>query len=63
MNPVPAFDPHTPANKGGSSASVHPARTRSLLAWPAWLRMLVVAPMLALLWLAVLWALVDTAPR
>lgn len=35
---------------------------RSVLAWPAWLRLLAVAPSLALLWLAVAWALVEVAP-
>jgi hypothetical protein len=27
-----------------------------VLAWPAWLRVLAVLPMVVLLWLAVLWA-------
>ena len=40
-----------------------PAPTMSLalsvLAWPAWLRVLVVLPVLALLWLAVGWASAD----
>lgn len=30
--------------------------TPSVLAWPAWLRVLAVVPALALLWAAVLWA-------
>ena len=34
---------------------------RSLLAWPAWLRVLAVSPVLALLWLAVAWA-AEAAP-
>ncbi|WP_281178591.1 hypothetical protein [Polaromonas jejuensis] len=29
---------------------------RSVLAWPAWLRVLAVVPAVALLWLAVSWA-------
>lgn len=33
-----------------------------MLAWPAWLRVLAVAPALALLWAAVLWAGVEAAP-
>jgi hypothetical protein len=37
-------------------------QTRSVLAWPAWLRLLVVLPALVLLWLAVLWASVEAAP-
>jgi hypothetical protein len=35
---------------------------RSMLAWPAWLRVLAVMPMLALLWLAVLWASAEAVP-
>ena len=34
----------------------------SVLAWPAWLRVLAVLPALALLWGAVLWAGVEAAP-
>jgi hypothetical protein len=34
----------------------------SVLAWPAWLRALAVAPLLALLWLGVVWARVEVAP-
>ena len=33
-----------------------PKPTRSVLAWPAWLRVLAVLPLVLLLWLAVLWA-------
>ncbi|MBV5299538.1 MAG: hypothetical protein JZU64_15790 [Rhodoferax sp.] len=36
--------------------------TSRVLAWPAWLRLLAVAPALLLLWLAVLWASMETAP-
>ena len=39
-----------------------PIFARSVLAWPAWLRVLVVLPALALLWLAVLWATMDVVP-
>ena len=35
---------------------------RSVLAWPAWLRVLAVLPVLVLLWLAVLWATLEAAP-
>ena len=35
---------------------------RSILAWPAWLRVLAVLPLVALLWLAVAWANVEAAP-
>jgi hypothetical protein len=39
-----------------------PILTRSVLAWPAWLRVLAVLPVLALLWLGVDWALVNVVP-
>jgi hypothetical protein len=41
-----------------------PARPRlpSVLAWPAWLRVLAVLPAVALLWLAVVWAQLEAAP-
>ncbi|MDP3706540.1 MAG: hypothetical protein Q8R56_00400 [Polaromonas sp.] len=41
-----------------------PARSRvaSVLAWPAWLRVLTVLPAVALLWLAVAWAQLEVAP-
>ena len=46
------------------TASSHPAKTHgaSVLAWPAWLRMLAVLPAVALLWLAVAWAGLEAAP-
>ena len=34
----------------------------SVLAWPAWLRILAVLPVLVLLWLGVVWAQLDAAP-
>jgi hypothetical protein len=34
----------------------------SVLAWPAWLRVLAVLPPLVLLWLAVVWAQLEAAP-
>ena len=34
----------------------------SVLAWPAWLRVLAVLPVLVLLWLAVAWAHLEAAP-
>ena len=43
----------------------HPSEIRirsSVLAWPAWLRVLAVLPVLGLLWLGVAWALVDVVP-
>ncbi|WP_204249971.1 hypothetical protein [Rhodoferax koreensis] len=35
---------------------------RSVLAWPAWLRVLAVLPAVLLLWLAVAWAGLEAAP-
>ena len=35
---------------------------RSVLAWPAWLRVLVMLPAVVLLWLAVAWANLDATP-
>lgn len=35
---------------------------RGVLAWPAWLRILLVAPAVVVLWLAVLWADLETTP-
>jgi hypothetical protein len=35
---------------------------RSVLAWPAWLRVLTLLPLVLLLWLAVAWANMDVAP-
>ena len=34
---------------------------RSVLAWPAWLRVLAVLPALVLLWLGVAWASLEIA--
>lgn len=50
-----------------SADAVHPAlpwvaHRPSVLAWPAWLRVLSVLPVLLLLWLAVAWASVEVAP-
>jgi hypothetical protein len=35
---------------------------RSVLSWPAWLRMLAVLPLVLLLWLGVAWAQMEVAP-
>jgi len=48
--------PQSPALK----SSISPAR--SVLAWPAWLRVLAVLPAVALLWLAVAWANLEATP-
>jgi hypothetical protein len=37
-------------------------QTRGVLAWPAWLRVLVVLPLLLALWLAVWWANAQALP-
>lgn len=37
-------------------------RLPSVLAWPAWLRVLAVLPAVLLLWLAVAWAQLEVAP-
>ncbi len=50
----------TPKNVSASRAP--PLRAASVLAWPAWLRVLAVLPAVALLWLAVAWAQVEVAP-
>jgi len=34
----------------------------SVLAWPAWLRMLAILPAILVLWLGVLWALAGELP-
>jgi len=45
------------------SPSPNPASPgTSVLAWPAWLRVLAVLPAVALLWLAVVWAHIEAAP-
>ncbi len=38
------------------------SRLPSVLAWPAWLRVLAVLPAVLLLWLAVAWAQLEVAP-
>jgi hypothetical protein len=45
-------------------SSPRPVRSHvgSVLAWPAWLRVLAVLPAVALLWLAVAWAQLEVAP-
>ncbi len=50
--------------KSQSFFAARTARPRlpSVLAWPAWLRVLAVLPVVALLWLAVAWAQLEVAP-
>lgn len=45
-----------------ASPSPPPLLSRSVLAWPAWLRVLVLLPVLVLLWLAVWWASMAAVP-
>jgi hypothetical protein len=53
---------HPPISSAPAVAT-RPARARrSLLAWPAWLRVLAVLPAVVLLWLAVAWASLEVAP-
>jgi len=48
--------------KRPSLSSFTQALRSSVLAWPAWFRLLAVTPLLVLLWLGVLWASVEAAP-
>ncbi|PJB43933.1 MAG: hypothetical protein CO105_07455 [Comamonadaceae bacterium CG_4_9_14_3_um_filter_60_33] len=59
----PDSDPahgHSPESTHAAHIGAHrvaPANAaRSVLAWPAWLRVAAVLPLVLLLWLAVLWA-------
>lgn len=53
----------TPDLASPRPSSPHSSRHRvSVLAWPAWLRMLAVLPAVALLWLAVAWTGLDATP-
>jgi len=45
---------HSHSHATQTSANTSP--TRSVLAWPAWLRVLAVLPVVLTLWLAVWWA-------
>lgn len=47
---------HDPARRHLLQTASRPKPTRSVLAWPAWLRVAAVLPIVLLLWLAVLWA-------
>lgn len=48
MNPA-----HSDSHPHTAAAPIHAA---SVLGWPAWLRLLAVLPLLALLWLGLAWA-------
>lgn len=47
---------HGPSHRLPLQAPSRPKPRRSVLAWPAWLRVLAVLPVVVVLWLAVLWA-------
>jgi hypothetical protein len=54
-NPAPQhLHDHDSAHTHGAGA--RPALRLSVLAWPAWLRVLAVLPLVLALWLAVAWA-------
>jgi hypothetical protein len=53
MTPLPVSPPSFPPQ---------PIRHRSILAWPAWRRVLAVLPAVMLLWLVVAWASAEIAP-
>lgn len=55
LGPTPGLAVHPTAHPG---TKVTPAR--SVLAWPAWLRVLAVLPVVLALWLAVWWANMGT---
>lgn len=54
--------PQQAHSHSGARASSRQASRPSLLAWPAWLRVLAILPVVALLWLGVAWALTPAAP-
>ncbi len=51
-----------PLHTNDTAGTTAPLRAPSVLAWPAWLRVLALLPALVLLWLAVLWASVGAVP-
>ena len=57
----PSAPQHAHSPSGARASSRHASRT-SLLAWPAWLRVLAILPVVALLWIGVAWALTPAAP-
>jgi hypothetical protein len=56
--PAPQHAHSSPGDRASSRYADRP----SLLAWPAWLRVLAILPAVALLWLGVAWALTPAAP-
>jgi hypothetical protein len=47
---------HVPKQRDATQAANENKRTPSVLAWPAWLRIATVLPLVLVLWLAVWWA-------
>jgi len=63
--PTPSADhthSHNPALGHATPTGQRVAQTRSVLAWPAWLRVAAVLPLLLALWLAVGWANAGVSP-
>jgi type VI protein secretion system component VasF len=54
--------PSAPQHAHSSSGDRASSRYTSLLAWPAWLRVLAILPAIVLLWLGVAWALTPPTP-
>jgi type VI protein secretion system component VasF len=54
--------PSAPQHAHSSSGDRASSRYASLLAWPAWLRVLAILPAIVLLWLGVAWALTPPTP-
>ena len=53
----PAHDhKHSHPHPHAEHQTAQPTPPRSVLAWPAWLRVLAVLPVVVVLWLAVVWA-------
>jgi len=51
-----------PAHPHALHHPTEPPARRSVLAWPAWLRVLAVSPVVLALWLAVWWANAGASP-
>jgi hypothetical protein len=57
--PIPSHElthSHTDGHNTGHGHKAAISPSRSVLAWPAWLRVAAVLPLILLLWLAVWWA-------
>lgn len=53
---------HSPAHSHAPERSPRVTQPRSVLAWPAWLRVVAVLPLVLGLWLAVWWANAGVSP-